>query len=66
MDDEAFLQMEQDERIFNYRLSRARFWCLLSTLCQEPETVKGIVLACICLHNLMRLRYPTAQNRMML
>ncbi len=65
-----------DERIFNYRLSRARrivenafgilahrFQCLLTTMRQTPQTVTSIVLACICLHNLMRLRYPAEQNQ---
>ena len=67
--------MHREERIFNYRLSRARrivenafgiltnrFGCLLTTLKQEPDTVTSIVLACICLHNLMRIRYPADQN----
>ena len=67
--------MEHDECIFNYRLSRARrrvenafgilanrFWAQLSTLGQEPETVKVIVMVCVCLHNLLRMRYPSAQN----
>ena len=67
--------MQHDERIFNYRLSRARrivenafgilanrFRCLLTTLPQEPETVKIIVMSCVCLHNIMRDRYPRGQN----
>ncbi len=53
--------MTDEQRIFNYRLSRGRrivenvfgilanhFQCLLSPLRQEPETVKSIVLACVC------------------
>ena len=67
--------LEREECIFNYRLSRARrimenafgilanwFQCLLMTLQQEPETVGSIVLACCCLHNLMRMQYPALQN----
>ena len=29
---------------------------------QVPETAQVIVEACICLHNMMRLRYPGLQN----
>ena len=68
--------LEMDERIFNYRLSRARrisenafgmlashFRCLLTTMQQDVETVKDITMACFCLHNLMRIRFPGLQNQ---
>ena len=67
--------MANAERIFNYRLSRAccivkngfgilasRFRCLLTTMQQEPDNVKSIVMAALCLYNLMRLRYSGLQN----
>ncbi|VDI32446.1 Hypothetical predicted protein [Mytilus galloprovincialis] len=67
--------MTLEERVFNYRLSRSRrvvenafgilanrFQCLLSTLKQEPNNVVSIILACVCLHNIMRIRYPGDQN----
>ena len=67
--------MSLAERIFNYRLSRARrivenafgilahrFQCILGIMKQKPAVVTSIVLACVCLHNLMRMRYPHAQN----
>ena len=68
--------MAIDERIFNYRLSRARrivenafgilahrWRCLLSTMQQKHDTVTIIVSACLCLHNMMRVRYPGLQNQ---
>ena len=70
--------MDKHQRIFNYRLSRARrivenafgilanrFRCLLTALPQEVSTVQKVVSACICLHNLMRARYPLLQNQVM-
>ena len=67
--------LELDERVFNYRLSRARrvsenafgilanrFQVLLSTMQHSPSTVKLIVETCCLLHNLMRTRYPGVQN----
>ncbi len=68
--------LTNDERIFNYRLSRARrvvensfgilanrFQVLLTTMQHHPSTVKVIVKACMVLHNLMRTRYPRLQNQ---
>ena len=69
--------LSKQQRIFNYRLSRARrivenafgilvnrFQCLLHTREQAPEVVESITLACCCLHNLMRMRYPRLQNNL--
>lgn len=63
------------ERIFNYRLSRARrvvenafgilvnrFQILMTTMQHHAETVRLLLKACIILHNIMRTRYPTMQN----
>ncbi|XP_072177059.1 uncharacterized protein [Diadema setosum] len=58
--------MTMEQRIYNYRCSRARrvienafgilaarFRCLLTTMPQQPKTVESIVLVCCCLHNLL-------------
>lgn len=69
--------LTRHERIFNYRLSRARrvvenafgilanrFQVILTTMGQHADTVRLIVKACVLLHNLMRTRYPVLQNRL--
>jgi hypothetical protein len=74
----AIRNMEHHERIFNYRLSRARrvvenafgilthkFRVLLRTMNQRPETCRKIITTCVILHNLISLRYPTTHNNLM-
>ena len=39
-----------------------RFQCMLTTLKQRPKTVTSIVLACVCLHNMIILTNPRQQN----
>ncbi|XP_014667098.1 PREDICTED: uncharacterized protein LOC106808766 [Priapulus caudatus] len=68
-------KMTKEHRIYNYRISRRRrvvenafgilaqrWQILLTTMQHEPDTIRLIVEACVCLHNLMRLHYPTIQN----
>jgi hypothetical protein len=68
--------LTKEQRIFNYRLSRARrivkntfgilahrFQCLLGTMQLPPETATSVVMACVTLHNLMRICYPGLQNQ---
>jgi hypothetical protein len=69
--------MTRNQRIFNYRLSRARrvvensfgilanrFQVLLTTMMHEADTVRLLVKVCVLLHNMMRTRYPVMQNRL--
>lgn len=64
--------LNQDERIFNYRLSRARrcienafgilrtkWQCLGRTLYCTPEKARKIIIACCYLHNFLRQRNST-------
>ena len=70
--------MDYHERIFNYRLSRARrvvenafgllahkFQVLLGTMNQRPEMCRKVVTTCVILHNLIRLKYPANHNYFM-
>ena len=65
--------LTKEQRIFNYRISRARrivenafgmlanrFGCLLNTFRQTPENVSSIVKCCIILHNILRSQKPLA------
>ena len=67
--------MELNQRVFNYRLSRGTrvvenafgiltfFFRIFQRLMQqEPPVVARVVLACLVLHNLLRMRYPTGQQ----
>ena len=67
--------LSKEQRIYNYRISRGRrvsenafgimaqrWGVLLTTMHQNPNNVRRIVHACVCLHNLMRIRYGYLQN----
>ncbi len=74
----GILCLEVPERIYNYRTSHCRRVCenafsilanryasLLSFIKFQPKIATDIVLAAICCHNLMRMRYPAIQNAAM-
>ncbi|XP_071112110.1 putative nuclease HARBI1 [Haliotis cracherodii] len=67
--------LTKEQPIFNYRIScgrrvvenafgilAQRFQVFLTTMQLLPKFVQDVVEACICLHNLMRTRYPALQN----
>ena len=67
--------MDLKEMVFNYRIRRGRtvvenafemltshFRIFQRPLQQELPVVNKVVMACIVLHNLLRIRYPTAQQ----
>ena len=69
------MNLTLEERIFNYRLSRARrvvenafgimaqrFRCLLFERLQTPENIEVITEACVILHNMMRTSYPPLED----
>ncbi len=66
------------QRIYNYRTSHYKrvcenafgiladqFRCLVTTIKCQPDIASTIVIAAICCHNLMRMRYPAIQNAVM-
>ncbi len=72
------LGLEVPERIYNYRticcrrvsqnafgIQANRYACPLSVIKFQPKIATDIVLAAICCHNLMRMRYPAIQNAAM-
>ena len=67
--------MDLKEMVFNYRIRRgrtvventfgiltSRFRIFQSLLQQEPPVANRVVMACLVLHNLLRIRYPKAQQ----
>ena len=70
--------MQHNERVFNYRLSRARrvvenafgmlahkFRVLLRKMTQNPANARKVITTCVILHNLIRLRFPSNHTNIM-
>ena len=68
--------LSREQLITNYRISRARrvvenafgilakrFRCILTTMELRPKKVESVVLACCCLHNILRDRYGQDLDR---
>jgi hypothetical protein len=68
--------LSREQRIFNYRLSRARrvvenafgmlasrYRCRLNVMCQPPDTVSTITLAFCLLHNMLRTQVMVENER---
>ena len=62
--------LTREERIANYRISRgrkvvenafgilvSRFRVMMTTIELPPETVRGVVMTCVVLHNILRRQY---------
>ena len=74
---EALLQTQYGPEggVFNYKISQgrrvaenafgilmSRFRIFQSLMQQKPPVVTRLVMACLVLHNLLRIRYPTGQQ----
>ena len=66
-------QLNKQQQVYNYRISRARrcienafgilanrFRVFLQPICVRPSKVKKIVMACCCLHNMLRTVAPNS------
>ena len=70
--------MDLKEMVFNYRISRertvvenafgmltSRFRIFQSPLQQELPVINRVVMACLVLHNLLKIRYPTLNRKIL-